>query len=198
MWRTGVRLAHRGSTARLVPRALSLPRRAPPPLWETSRAAYQSKERSLAAPEVFASRGVSRGDRGRSLAMREPAAIAHQRDARGRRAGSSPLGDSSRRGRGLWECLRPRGSLGLNSDGLSGVREAGGERHEAQGKDTKAAARPPSSLSTTDCRLPTVDYRLSTTESLRTRTDRPRYPWVGWSSRLPSRRLPGKPGRSIS
>src|SRR6266849_7337459 len=33
------------STARLVPRALSLPRRAPPPLWETTRAANQSKEK---------------------------------------------------------------------------------------------------------------------------------------------------------
>src|SRR6266568_712312 len=39
--RTGSRLAQRGSTASLVPRALSLPRRAPPPLWETSRAATQ-------------------------------------------------------------------------------------------------------------------------------------------------------------
>ena len=39
LWRTGSRLAQRGSTASLVPRALSLPRRAPPPLWETSRAA---------------------------------------------------------------------------------------------------------------------------------------------------------------
>jgi len=36
---TGARLGQRASTARLIPRSLSLPRRAPPPLWETSRAA---------------------------------------------------------------------------------------------------------------------------------------------------------------
>src|SRR5207248_8614647 len=40
--RTGSGLAQRGSTASLVPRALKLPRRAPPPLWETSRAATQT------------------------------------------------------------------------------------------------------------------------------------------------------------
>src|SRR5207302_11336275 len=44
--RTGSRLAQRGSTARLVPRALSLPRRAPPPLWETTRAATRTVSRS--------------------------------------------------------------------------------------------------------------------------------------------------------
>jgi len=44
-------LAHRlaarpdaASTACLVPRSLSLPRREAPPLWETPRAANQSKE----------------------------------------------------------------------------------------------------------------------------------------------------------
>jgi len=36
------RLAQRGSTASLVPRALTLPRRAPPPLWETTRAATRT------------------------------------------------------------------------------------------------------------------------------------------------------------
>src|SRR6266487_3902901 len=58
--RTGSRLAQRGSTASLVPRALSLPRRAPPPLWETSRAATGAEHagtpralRSLAARHLF-------------------------------------------------------------------------------------------------------------------------------------------------
>src|SRR5260370_34536260 len=40
--RTGAQLAQRGSTERLVPRALSLPRRAPPPLCETTRGATQT------------------------------------------------------------------------------------------------------------------------------------------------------------
>src|SRR5216683_653474 len=40
--RTGARLAQRGSTEHLVLRALTLPRRAPPPLWKTSRAATQT------------------------------------------------------------------------------------------------------------------------------------------------------------
>src|SRR5712691_9421223 len=43
-WRTGSRLGQRASTTCLVPRALSLPRREAPPLWETPRAACQSKE----------------------------------------------------------------------------------------------------------------------------------------------------------
>ena len=36
---TGERLAQRGSTARLIPPSLRLPRRGAPPLWETPRAA---------------------------------------------------------------------------------------------------------------------------------------------------------------
>jgi len=60
LWRTGSRLAQRGSTASLVPRALSLPRRAPPPLWETPRAADEGYRSAcdLEAPSALTRTGL--------------------------------------------------------------------------------------------------------------------------------------------
>jgi len=80
---------------RLVPRALSLPRRAPPPLWETTRAANQGKDDTQVVLPEFSHReespeGTEGGalrcgspQRSRTSAMREGDVAAHQSKERG-------------------------------------------------------------------------------------------------------------------
>src|SRR5262249_38614821 len=57
--RTGSRLGQRASTASLILRALSLPRRAPPPLWETSRAANPKSRTRRSRKQILAWPGMS-------------------------------------------------------------------------------------------------------------------------------------------